>query len=713
MKPAPIRTILTIIIFSISYNSSAQPPQGEDLEQLYGGKDVVSIATGTKQPIARAPSVASVITYDQMKAMGATNLSQVLETVPGLHVSPSSYGFSPIYSIRGIYTNFNPQVLMLMNGVPMNQVYLGNRGYRSTLPIENISRVEVIRGPGSAVYGADAFAGVINVITKDANEIDGTHMGVRAGSFDSQRTWLLHGGTWAGTKVAFSLEWTHSDGDNGRIIQADGQTAFDKALGTHASLAPGPANTRQKRLDLHLDLSRGNLRFHIWNWRQYNLGEGPGLALALDPTGGVDTDNYLTYVTYKATPSHDLDLRARISYMYIDFRSFQHLYPPGTVLPIGSDGNVNPVNPKGIVSFPDGLIGNPDGVEHHARFDFFSVYRKFTRHRLRFGAGVAYADLRPRETKNFGPGVIDGSEQVVNGSLTNVTNTPYIYIKKKDRVDDYASVQDEWDFARDWSLTAGVRYDHYTNFGDTINPRAALVWQTRYDLTTKFLYGRAFRAPSFSELYTINNPIHLGNPNLRPEKTNTYEIAFNYNPTFNVHGTLNLFHYDINDLILSVPDNTGATFIFQNAGAQTGNGGELEIDWNILKNLKLTGNFAFQKSINKNTHSDAANAPGHQLYARLNWQFRPQWSLVPQVNWVMDRKRAAGDPRPPLKDYAIVNVALRRTQIADHWELAMIVDNLFDSNAVEPSPYSQPAPAIPYDFPMPGRSIYGEVRFHF
>lgn len=712
-----LRIIIQIIIlYSVSYNCLAQSSQGEDLETLYGGKDFVSIATGIKQPIARAPSVASVITYDQMKAMGATNLDQVLETVPGLHVSPSPFVFSPVYSIRGIYTDTNAQVLMLVNGVPINQLYLGNRGPQNVLPVENISRVEVIRGPGSAIYGADAFAGVINVITKDAGEINGTQMGVRAGSFDSQRAWLLQGSKWDGMNVAFSMEWYHTNGDNSRVIQQDAQTAFDDAFGTHASLAPGPADTRQERLDLHLDLSKGNWGLHVWNWRQFGMGLGPGVALALDNQGSTNTDNYLLNLAYKNNQlNRNWDLASQLSYMNINIKSKQYLYPPGTVLPIGSDGNVNPIAPAGIVSFPDGLIGLPEYTEHHVRFNITSFYNGFNRHRIRLGAGVAFANLIPKEFKNFGPGVINGSESSVNGTLTDVTGTPYVYIKKKDRVDDYALLQDQWDFARDWNLTAGVRYDHYTNFGNTINPRAALVWQTRYNLTTKFLYGRAFRAPSFSELYTINNPIRLGNPNLKPETINTYEIAFDYNPTFSIHTTINIFHYDIGDLVQSVPDpnNNGATFTFQNSGAQTGNGGEWQINWTARKNLKLTANYAFQRSINKNTHSDAGNAPEHQVYGRLDWRFFPRWSLVPQVNWVMDRKRVAGDPRPPLKDYAIVDVALRRIEIANHWEAALLVHNLLNAAAREPSPYSAAGAPIPNDFPLPGRSIYGEVRFNF
>ena len=93
----------------------------DELLLSFGDEDFVSIATGQQQSISEAPAVATVITSQQIDAMGAANLDQVLETVPGLHVSPSSYRFSPIYSMRGIHTDKNPQVLMLVNGVPITK----------------------------------------------------------------------------------------------------------------------------------------------------------------------------------------------------------------------------------------------------------------------------------------------------------------------------------------------------------------------------------------------------------------------------------------------------------------------------------------------------------------------------------------------------------------------------------------------------------------
>ena len=203
------RYLLLILFFFFAKYSFAQDVNTEesDLAAIYGDSDFVSIATGSSQPIARAPAVATVITAAQIKEIGATDLDQILEIVPGLHVAKFFQGYQPIYTIRGIYSDTNPQVLMLINGISITNLYLGNRSQVwGGMPVNDISRIEVIRGPGSALYGADAYAGVINIITKDATEIQGTELGARLGSYNSREVWLLHGGKYGGvdTRDAFA-----------------------------------------------------------------------------------------------------------------------------------------------------------------------------------------------------------------------------------------------------------------------------------------------------------------------------------------------------------------------------------------------------------------------------------------------------------------------------------------------------------------------------
>ena len=119
-----MRQLCVLVMACLSGLAVAQSGEDEeDLALVYGDKDFISIATGNRQPIRNAPATATVITAADIEAMGATDLDEVLETVPGVHIARSASGYNPIYTFRGIYSQFNPHVLMLMNGVPMTSVY--------------------------------------------------------------------------------------------------------------------------------------------------------------------------------------------------------------------------------------------------------------------------------------------------------------------------------------------------------------------------------------------------------------------------------------------------------------------------------------------------------------------------------------------------------------------------------------------------------------
>jgi len=662
------------------------------LESVYGDAEFISIATGNRQPLARAPATATVVTAEDIQAMGATDVDQALEAVPGLHVSVASNRYNSIYTIRGIFSGLNPQVLVLINGIPITNIYQGNRSQIwGGMPVADIARIEVIRGPGSALFGADAFAGTINIITKTAQDIQGTQAGVRAGSFNTKDAWLLHGGKWAGLDIAFSLELHSTDGQK-EIVDADAQTRLDTLFGTHASLAPGPVNTQRDTLDTRLDLAQGDWRLRLGYQGRRDVGSGGGISQALDPNGRGDSDRYNADLTYHNPMfTKDWDVTAQLSYFNVTQLTDLVIFPPGAF--------------KG--AFPDGVIGNPDVYERHSRLGISALYAGFTGHQIRLGMGFNRANLyKVREVKNFSQA--SGPLPVPLGGLVDVTDSaPFIRPHSRNVL--YALLQDEWSFIRDWSLTAGVRWDHYSDFGDTVNPRLALVWLTRYDLTTKFLYGRAFRAPSFAEQFAINNPVGLGNPDLKPETINTLELLFDYRPTNDLRTNLSFFRYKTADTIRLVPDAAPATTsTVRNTGSQAGYGFEWEWDWRLNRELKLHGNYAYQHSTDDSTNHDAGNAPHHHVYARADWKFMPEWSLTPQLNWVAGRERVVGDARPQIDDYATVDLTLRRKQKNDPWDMAASLRNLFDADARE---LSLAPGGIINDLPLAGRNFYLELSY--
>jgi outer membrane receptor for ferrienterochelin and colicins len=670
-----IKRLFLLLIATLAIAAHAAPQtEEEELALAYGDKSFVSIASGSRQPITRAPSVATVITSEDIAAIGAADLDEVLETVPGMHVARSGAAYNPIYIIRGIHTQYNPQVLMLVNSIPITGVFVGNRSQVwGGMPVENIARIEVIRGPGSALYGADAFSGVINIITKTAADLNGTELGLRAGSFNSRDGWVQHGSTLGGFDVAAYLRAGHTDGQR-QIIAADSLSGTP-----NPSLAPGPVNLGHNAIDGRFDLSRDKWRLRTGYQQRNNVGTGAGVASALDPQGknfGERISTDLTYQDVNFAP--DLDVTAQASYLHITEKSELTLFPAGTNLGSGA--------------FPNGVIGNPAKWERHLRFNLSASYTGLQKHKLRFGTGTQNDDLyRTRESKNF-----DAS--YTPGPLVDVSDTAP-FLRPHSRRVSYVYAQDEWAFIQDWYLTAGLRRDHYSDFGNTTNPRVALVWETAYNLTSKLLYGRAFRPPSFAELYNINNPVALGNPNLKPETNESVELAFAWQAASTLQANLNLFRYQMKDILRFV-QNPDTSYTAQNAGRQHGQGFEVELVWDAKPNLRLSGNYAQQDSVDEATHQDAGNAPERHVYARADWRFMPNWTWNTQFNYVADRKREPLDTRPAIADYHTVDVTLRNQKRNSDWDFAVKVLNLFNADAREPSP----SPGlIPNDLPLARR----------
>lgn len=681
---------LCAVLAAASSGVSAASTDEEELARVYGGEEMISLATGGRQALSRAPSIATVITADDIRSMGAVDLDQALAAVPGLHVSYSPIGYNPVYVMRGIVSDFNPQMLVLVNGIPATNLYLGNRGQGwGGMAVNNIARIEVIRGPGSALYGADAFAGTINIVTKTAGDIGGTQIGARAGSFNTREAWLLHGGRWGGFDAALSLEWRATDGQR-RTIDADAQSFYDTWFGTRASFAPGPVNARRDAVEARLDLARNDWRLRLGYQGRRDIGTGAGVAQALDPQGRIDSDRINADLTYdKQGFSDNWDVTAQLSYFDVNVKTDATLFPPGAF------NNL----------YPAGMIGNPDVYERHARLSATGVYTGIARHRIRLGAGFNDGDLyKVSESKNF------DAHFAPIGPVIDVSNDPsQIFIRPHNRQVVYALAQDEWSFAPDWSFTGGVRHDQYSDFGGTTNPRLALVWQTRYNLTTKLLYGRAFRAPAFAELYNINNPVALGNSGLKPETIDTVEMAFDYQPTGNITTRFNAFLYKMKDIIRFVgnPPPSGS-MTAQNNGTQDGHGLEWELRWAAGRSVDVKANYAWQRSTDNLTDRIVPGAPGQQIYAQADWRFLPDWQWNTQVKRIMDRVRAAGDSRASVPDYTLVNMTLRRKQVIRNWDVALLAHNLLNADAREPSH----APGfIRYDLPLPGRTVYLEVRY--
>lgn len=675
----------------------------EDLVLAYGDQSTISIATGSKQTLRRAPAVASVITAQDIKAMGAKDIDDVLETVPGLHVSRTAIRYASTYVFRGIFNGTsNPQVLLLQNGIPTTTAYSGDKGYVwFGASVENIARIEIIRGPGSALYGADAYSGVINIITKTAADTPGTELGSRIGSFNTRNAWIQHGGKWGTIDVAAYLNIGATDGIR-EVIQADAQTLKDKTSGVApVSLAPGPVNTGYDMIDGSLNLA--NDKWHLRaNYRlRDQLGTGVGISSALDPNSYVRAESLssdLSWADDQFAQNWSVGVTAAIQHYASTQPANLQLYPAGTKF--------------GPNTFPNGLIGGPNSWDRQFRLSTNATYSGFENHSLRLGFGHDHLDLY--KTKTIKNNLLNAAgaptpDLAFNGGMAVDYTNRQPFITPHVRKVDYVYAQDEWNFARDWALTTGVRHDHYSDFGTTTNPRLAMVWDATQDITAKLLYGQAFRAPCFNDLYGIN-PVANGNPKLKPETIETLEAALTWQARHDAQINLSLFRYDAQDIIRLGPNTAaGVGNIYANIGRQIGSGGELEAVWDASNSIRVTGSYSYQRSIDDATKQDAGYAPRHHLFVRNDWRFAGNWLSSTQINHIADRRRAVGDTRAAVPDYTTVDITVRTANDKNHWEIAATVRNLFNTDVREPS--LAPGTAIPNDLPMAPRSLWLQATY--
>ncbi len=635
-------------------------------------------ASGFEQSVSRSPAVGTVITAQDIEAMGARTLDEALRAVPGLHVQYSPSTYMPIYVMRGMYTPGNPEVLMMINGLPVKSLENGAPGLAWVqIPVQNIARIEVIRGPGSALYGADAFAGVIDIITKTADGLEGSELGVRVGGFDTQQVWALHGQQEGDWEMAFSLDYFRTDGQEAPFERPAQQAALPPLL-----------DLRAQGISL-----RSDVRYQRWQLRtayqtREDLGHGGVDLLGLyDPSSHLDEARLEVDLSYNNSDGHpDWDITARASVQENRFKLYFNLFYPGLE-----------------TLYPAGVVIDTALRERHSRFEFNSLYSGVERHLWRFGAGFMQADMSEVQSRS-NQGIDRNGQMILPGSpVQELSDSPAAFLPETQRDNYYLFAQDTWRLADTWELTSGLRYDHYSDVGSTFNPRLALVWQASQNLTGKLLYGRAFRAPSYRELYMNNNRFIQGNPDLQPEIVDTGELALDWQASSTLHLAFNLFYYRARDKI-DFLDSANNVAIANNANRWRGFGTEFELRWKLSPRAALLFNYAWAEAENQDRNESIEIYPHHQAYLRHDWLLMPNWYLDTQLRWTADRRIVSTtSDTHPAADYVLMDFTLRyKPQPKSGWNIAFGVRNVFDKDAYERE-----------NVPLAGRHGFIEGRWRF
>ncbi len=653
----------------------------DDQELLF--LEVANIATGHPQVKFEAPSTVTVITAEEMTNMGARTLLDALRLVPGLEVGLDITGV-PIVSMRGLYTAGSEKILFMLNGRPVNIALTGGgTPFFADLSVTKIERVEIIRGPGSVLYGSNAFSGVINIILK--KEVP-TAASYRRGSYDVDELAFQ----WS-RQLGPTFSWVNLSyrDDSGARMTVKKDFLEVEPL---ASLNPDfphhhKSNEWVRRGEYYAGSQWGPL---VLEMLFIHHADGGFFNLSGIPSedSRFAREDFYVHLTWTDNLG-PVESEFHVDSNYYHHHQFVDYFPP----------NIRAQDPE-----TGKIYEFPYGVKWLRKAEIFSVGTEarfsYQRDAHRFTWGfVAHND------NLHDPSLKENIDPVTEENLPYMITIPKNWIRSADRF--YYSIygQDEWKPFSWVSFTFGARWDNYDDFGDKATFRAGLVLSPLKHWRLKFLYGEAFRAPSFRELYLQKCPLtpRQGNPNLDAEEMESYEFNISYaSKKFQISATL--YHQNYYNLIYMVPDQY-YTFTFENSDrTSTTDGIEIEskFTWGPGNFNYLLLSYSYQDTdMPREVLSGSfVNPPYHLVTVDLN--YRPISKLG--INYY---QRYVGK-RDNLDDYFVSNL------VFDYYSPCCLftfgIYNIFDKHYSLPSIDKQ---RYPEGLVRPGRTIEARLTWYF
>ena len=652
----------------------------------FGFGEEVTIATRHETQISKAPSIVTVITDEEIKNLGYRTFAEILRTVPGFEILKKADFGDVVPAVRGLESA--NKVRVMLNGHFINNPLRGGAfGNFDDFPVDNIKRIEIIRGPGSAMYGENAFTAVINIITKDAKDIDGVKVSSGYGSFDTYDENIVFGKTYGKVKVSGMVHYKQSEGFDG-IVESDSQTRIDNSLGfPAASRAPGRVEDGRQEYDLNLKAVYKDVYFEGW-YSNRNRGPFIGPQYALNDESDVESNYVFGEVGYKKTFEERLTLKPRVYYDQFDNNTYIESFSEGVTLPLDTDGDGKDDK---FNTYPDGFIGNGKVIQKIVGTEIPFDYELFDGNVITLGLEYRLINqTNVRFSSNFNPATLEPLDSIQDFSDT------YPYLKEATRRIWSVYLQDTWDLTDTVNLTLGARHDQYSDFGGATSPRSGLTWAFMKDASLKLLYGEAFRAPSFMEMFSTNQPAIQGNEDLDPETIRTYELGLSYKFNKHVSSSVNYFFNDIKDLIvLRTLESAQNTSRYENFGDARIQGVEMETKVDIAKGNYVFMNYTFQ-SPEGDDGDDLPFVAKHKGNFGVNIHYWKYLNTNLSAFVSGPRSREEDDTRDDLPAYTLLNLSVIGKEFFKTVEVYGTVYNLLDKD------YSDLG-RLPYWKTCPGR----------
>jgi len=612
----------------------------------------VYTASQETETAAESAAIISVITSDQLRQWGVTSLHDVMSYVPGV-VKGETYLGQMTQTFRGVTPGlFNNKSLYLINGHPSYESLFGS-SLLDYLPIDMVERIEVVRSPASVLYGTNSMSGVINIITKQG-EKNKDVVSLRAGSNQHKYGSIVQHSE--NLSIAASLQRDNGY-KYGGTVDEDG-TLVD--------------------LDYQYNLENVFIDFYNDDWRiNASVFNREKALFGVNPVvwqNGI----FETNVSY-------LDINNKQKFGTGEFNTWLRYD--------NSDKDIH------LGAFPASTSNPATILNTVERYSFELQYKNFISNNLKYIVGASY------EKQNSDPLVFisDADGSLVTTAFPDSHHTSTVA----------AYTQFKYEFNQNTIFIAGLRAeDNSDNGRSNVMPKLGVTYQVMPKTYLKFLYSEAFRTPMFIERYVNLGGVLFGDPDLKRETIQTFEIAVESQLNSKNSIQAVLYNLDLENEILRFPEPSPSTATnYENGAGKEMTG--LELEWkSILSNkLELIANTAFvdgeDKSLGEKEAPLIANDTANII---LTYQMSNDWtaSAVAQHIGKRDVVNSVTSVRSTLNSYELIN--LSSTYRYKQHEVSVTLNNILDEDYTYPEPVRRKIDDVPGG---PGRAYYLTYRYSY
>jgi outer membrane receptor for ferrienterochelin and colicins len=636
------------------------------LEELMAVKvSTVVGASKREQSLSEAPSSVTIISSQDIQQYGYRTLADILNSVPGLYVTTDdAYSF---LGVRGFNRpgDYGGRVLLLLDGHRLNEPVFDTASFSHDfiLDVDLIDRVEIVRGPGSALYGDNAFFAVVNVISKRGKDFHWGEAAGHGGSLDTYQGRVSVGHRFA-DGMEFLLSGTNFGSDGQKRIQ------FQSANPTN----PLPNNGVAENLDYERNQSFfAKLQYNDFTLTAaYNsrLKGVPNAAFGIvfnDPRFWDRDQQEFVDLKFDKALGDGWSVMTRVFYSRYAYDSDSPFDYANTGIPVD-------------------FVINHDFSRSQWAGTEIQLGKKWERVQLTTGGEFRRNFQEHYENQDLNPSF----------TYTNINQTDSTWGL-------FANVEVPL-YRKYLTIDAGVRYDGFTRFDPAVNPRVALIARPFNKTTLKAIYGQAYRTPNVYEA----NYSGLGavpNPDLKPETIHSYEAVWEQKYGEYFRSTLSGYLNQVRDLI----NLTGVGLnLFEevNLGKINAKGVEMALEWrDSSTGIRGRASYAFQQTWDELQAQQLNNSPQH--LAKFNLVVPLYHERLSAALEVRGQSAVTSTLGTTINGFWLVNATLFTQKIFKSLDLSVSADNLTGARYAFPG-----SPALPMaSLPQPGRSV--QVGFSY